>query len=173
MFGKKQRGRDARRSGAASVSERSSQSNVLTFLAPGVRVEGTIVTSAPLRVDGYLKGEIQADGEVTIGESGRVEGPVRGKRVLVAGIIEGAVDATGELRILPTGQLIGNVRTPNLVVEEGALFKGMCEMVEEGGQGAPAKPKFSLPADTSGDGKSGEAKSGSDPAKGAPAVQPR
>lgn len=172
VIGRRQRGRETRRGGAAAAPERSSQSNVLTFLAPGVRVEGTIVTSAPLRVDGFLKGEIQADGEVTIGESGRVEGPVRGKRILVAGIIEGAVDATGELRILPTGQLIGNVRTPNLVVEEGALFKGMCEMVEEQSAGAAPKAKLGGLADAGG-AKGPDPKNGSDPAKGAPAAQAR
>lgn len=163
--------REARRAAAASTSERSSQSNVLTFLAPGVRVEGTIVTSAPLRVDGFVKGEIQGDGEVTIGESGRVEGPVRGKRILVAGIIEGAVDATGELRILPTGQLIGNVRTPNLVVEEGALFKGACEMVEDESVGSAA-PRSGRPAQP-GQGAGPEKKADSEPSKGAPVAQAR
>lgn len=171
MMGRRNR-REARRGAAASAPERSSQSNVLTFLAPGVRVEGTVVTSAPLRVDGFIKGEIQGDGEVTIGESGRVEGPVRGKRILVAGIIEGAVDATGELRILPTGQLIGNVRTPNLVVEEGALFKGACEMVDEEPVAVSTPPRSGRPNGSS-EVKGPEKKTESEPPKGAPMPQAR
>lgn len=118
-------------------------SDTLTFIGPGTTVVGDVVASAPLRIDGRIQGAVKAKEEVTIGESGLVEGPVHGVNVVIAGEVSGNVHVTGNLRVLATGRLIGDAYTPNLVIDEGAVFRGKCEMTTET---KPAKAPREAPA---------------------------
>ena len=45
----------------------------------------------------------------------------------------GNIYASGRLEIASTGRLYGEVKTGALCVEDGAIFKGSCEMIEDSG----------------------------------------
>lgn len=105
-----------------------------TIIGKETQVTGHVVAAGTIRVDGRIEGEIDAAGDVVVGEPGRVVASIRGRNVTIAGEVQGNVYAEGRLEIVPSGKLCGDVKTAVLAIEDGAIFKGMCEMVTDDGQ---------------------------------------
>lgn len=99
-----------------------------TLIAKGVTVQGTVQAQGVLRVDGRVDGKIASEGDVVVGQDGVVHAEVSAKNVVIAGQLHGNVTVTGRLHILAGGALFGDVKVGVLIVEEGAVFKGQCEM---------------------------------------------
>ncbi len=105
-----------------------SSDRVNTIIGKGTYFKGTIKTNGIVRVEGEMEGEIITKGDVVIGESGRVKVEIKANNVAIAGSVEGNVDAEGRLDLKDSGALVGDVKAYHLVVDDGALFKGNCEM---------------------------------------------
>jgi cytoskeletal protein CcmA (bactofilin family) len=101
---------------------------VETIIGAGTAVQGNIVASGTVRVDGRINGEIQTEGDIIVGESGQVNGILKGRDITVAGLLEGNVDASGRLHIVATGRVNGDIVVESLMVEDGAKYKGNCKM---------------------------------------------
>ena len=63
-----------------------------------------------------------------VGESGRVTAQVATNNAWVAGSVTGNVNVTNKLELLPTAKVVGDLNIDKLVVGEGAVFHGRCEM---------------------------------------------
>ena len=50
------------------------------------------------------------------------------KNAVVAGSITGNMDIGDKLELLPTAKVVGDLRVGSLIIGEGAIFKGNCEM---------------------------------------------
>ena len=87
---------------------------------------GDIGTMGGVRVDGCLKGKIDAGGNVTVGVDGRVEGIITAIDVNIAGIIEGNIAAEGTVQMLSGAKLVGDMAASSFAIEKGAYFKGQC-----------------------------------------------
>lgn len=105
-----------------------SQSDYDTVISKDVTLQGTVQASGVLRIDGKIEGRIDTQGDVIVGKDGVVIAQVSAKNVVVAGQLQGDVDVSGRLQILPGGKLFGDAKVSVLVVEEGAIFKGQCDM---------------------------------------------
>lgn len=90
--------------------------------------QGNIQATGTIRIDGEIKGEIKVKGDLVIGDQGKVEATVEARNVLVGGYLKGNIYASGRVDLAPTAKLFGDMRVKNLVIEEGALFKGNCQM---------------------------------------------
>jgi cytoskeletal protein CcmA (bactofilin family) len=113
-----------------------------TFIGEGTIVEGKIVTTASLRIEGSVVGDIECSGDVTIGEKGIVRSIIAARSVFNAGTIEGSVIAKGKMTITSKGRVLGNIAAGSLHVSEGAVFKGECAMdAPRGSELRPAKEK--------------------------------
>jgi len=99
-----------------------------TLIAKGVSVQGSIHAQGVLRIDGKVSGRIVAEGDVIVGQEGLVSADVSASNVIIAGELQGNVAVSGRLHILSGGRLFGDARVGVLVVEEGGIFKGECEM---------------------------------------------
>ncbi len=110
-------------------------------IGQSVRIEGEVRGDEDLILDGQVKGTIElGTHQLTIGESGRAEADVSGRRVRVLGEVKGNVDAQEAIELGPTARVHGNLRAPQLRLEEGAQVNGRIDM--GGGSGpAPAKAK--------------------------------
>lgn len=106
-----------------------------TVIGKDTEVTGKLVASGAVRVEGRLEGEILATSDVVVGETARIEAQVTARNVTIAGEVYGNIEASGRLEIVPTGRLIGDVRVAFLAVDDGAFFKGQCEMIREGDSG--------------------------------------
>ena len=100
-----------------------------SFLDNGTSFEGKITLVGLVRLDGQLKGEVDADGLV-IGESGRVEAKLSVRSLVVHGSVTGEITAKERVEVGPTGSIDGSVRTPKLKVVEGARINGKLAMGE-------------------------------------------
>ena len=98
--------------------------NIETVISSGTKIEGTIKVEESIRIDGELEGELIAQGDVFVGKNGKLKADVKGDDVMIAGEVEGNVKAEGKLEIVDTAKLIGDICISNLVIHDGAVFKG-------------------------------------------------
>jgi hypothetical protein len=65
---------------------------------------------------------------VIVGESGLVEGSIRGRDVVVLGRVRGDVHATGHLEIGPKGKVLGDITVQTFRMHKGGVFRGTSSM---------------------------------------------
>lgn len=126
MFGKK------------SPTAPANYEKIDTLIGKDTVFQGSINATGTIRIDGELKGELRAKGDLVIGDSGKVEATVEARNVLIAGLLKGNIHATGRVDLSPSAKLYGDMKVKNLVIEEGAVFKGNC-LMETGGTVQPSQ----------------------------------
>ena len=116
------------------------ESNGYTIISSGVNVEGTLSSDGSIRLDGIIRGDVNCEGNVTIGEHGEVYGKVNGLSITIGGKVEGSVNAKEKLMLESRADLKGDVFTKILIVEAGARFDGKSNMGQSKGSNdsAPA-----------------------------------
>ncbi|MFW6389772.1 MAG: bactofilin family protein [Halanaerobiales bacterium] len=100
------------------------KSKVETILGAGTVIEGDISTKGSLRIEGKVKGNIKAEGDLYIGENGKIEKEIKARNVIIAGSVNGNIIAAKKIELLPAGKLKGDIQTKVLKIEEGAVFNG-------------------------------------------------
>lgn len=116
-----------------------------TIIGKETRISGRIEAAGTIRIDGRVDGEIEADGDVVVGEPGRLVASIHARNVTVAGEVQGNIHAEGRLELLPTGKLYGDIKLAVLAIEDGAIFKGACEMITTEPQGRLLPGKVAPP----------------------------
>src|SRR3954449_8423014 len=101
------------------------------IVGAGARLEGNVVSAGSLRIDGQVKGQINADGDVMLSPQSQVEADIRAQNVSVAGKFKGSIVVKGRAEINRGGRVDGNVTSKTLVVEEGAVFQGQSIMDQQ------------------------------------------
>ncbi len=102
-----------------------------TVLGPGAQLTGDLEVSGSVRVDGRVKGNIKAQGALTVGQSGHIEGDVLVQDAFIAGKVQGKVEAKGKVELKASAEVQGDIVCSKLVIEEGAVFNGQCHMKHE------------------------------------------
>jgi cytoskeletal protein CcmA (bactofilin family) len=102
-----------------------------TIIGPETIITGNIKIKTSLRVDGKVYGEVECEGDVTIGEEGYVETSVKARNIIIAGKVTGKVHATEKLHILSTGSFSGSTILNSIVIDEGGIFQGESTMTQE------------------------------------------
>ena len=99
-----------------------------TLIGESTRCEGHIVSEASLRIEGWVHGDIECAGDVTIGENAVLHSNIQAREVIIAGKVRGDISTTGKLTILHTGELIGNINVRSFTIQDGGLFQGTSSM---------------------------------------------
>ncbi|MEI7542458.1 MAG: polymer-forming cytoskeletal protein [bacterium] len=99
-----------------------------TIIGKSCEVKGGLNAKGGIRVDGHVKGNVISEDTVIIGQHAVVKGDLSGTHVVIAGIVTGNVIAKTKLEILHTGKLYGEIKSPKIVMDEGVVFEGSCEM---------------------------------------------
>ncbi len=99
---------------------------------------GSVETSTSIRIDGRIKGNVNAKGDVTLGPKALIEGDVFGRAFSIAGTITGNVVSTGIVSLLPKSQVLGDIVAKALNIELGASYSGKC--IVGAVEGAKVKP---------------------------------
>jgi len=102
--------------------------NVRSALGPGTVINGKLSFDAPVRIDGVLKGEVTSTSTLIVGEQAVVDADIRVGSLIVLGHVEGPVHAEDLVEIKRGGAIEGDVKTQRLVIEEGGLFEGACNV---------------------------------------------
>jgi cytoskeletal protein CcmA (bactofilin family) len=114
----------------------------VTVVGPGARLEGTVVSAGSLRIDGSVKGQINADGDVVLSQQSQVEADIRAENVTVAGRFVGNIVVKGRAELARGGRIEGDVTSKVLVIQEGGTFSGQSIMDQ---QPRPSQPQQAQP----------------------------
>ncbi|MFH0924738.1 MAG: polymer-forming cytoskeletal protein [bacterium] len=102
------------------------------FLGEGTEFKGILAFEGTVRIDGKLEGEIVTTDTLIVGEQAILNAEINVGIIVISGKITGNITAKQKIEINKTGQVFGNVKTPSLVIEEGVVFQGSCEMPSKG-----------------------------------------
>jgi len=99
------------------------------WLGSSLHVKGGIIGTEDLRIDGSVEGLIQLDErKLTVGKTARLTADINARDVVVYGYVKGNVRAKGRIEIRKDGSVIGNLTTAQIMIEDGADFKGSIEI---------------------------------------------
>lgn len=100
-----------------------------SLIGENIKIIGNIEGKGNLRIDGTVEGDISYNGNIVIGETGKVIGSIKSNDISLAGTVNGNVVSQTKVVILPTGVLIGNLEVPSFIIHENAKFDGSCKMI--------------------------------------------
>lgn len=116
----------ARKETYSSVS--FSNNNLNGVIAKGTSIEGDFNTSENVRIDGTIKGNLQCDKKLVLGQSALIKGKLQAGEAVIMGNIQGDVVVKGLLRLEGTAVIKGDITAQKIIVEEGARYDGISKI---------------------------------------------
>src|SRR5215207_6398948 len=98
-----------------------------TVLGANSVLEGTLKSSANIRLDGTFTGTLEITGNVLVGETARINADINAKNVSIAGAVRGNISGK-KVQLLRTGRVWGDITAAALTTEEGAFIDGKITM---------------------------------------------
>jgi cytoskeletal protein CcmA (bactofilin family) len=111
---------------ASSALPRESANNCI--VAKGTKIEGKFRSAESVRLDGTLVGEVHCDKKLVMGDQSRLEGKLFAQEAVVMGTLLGNVEVEATLHLTATANVQGSIKTKYLIVEEGAVYDGDCQV---------------------------------------------
>jgi len=108
--------------------ERTTVSGVNTVIGEGTTLKGDVKVEGSIEVDGDYEGTIDATDTLIVGPSGKVDGDATVANAVIGGHMYGNVFASGKIELRRGSQLLGDIKTRGLVIEDGVVFQGNCQM---------------------------------------------
>jgi len=99
-----------------------------TIIGKDTTITGTLDIKGALRVDGTIKGKIICNDCVTIGTTGRVEADIEAGHAIIAGHMIGNIVGAEKVELQAKSEMDGDLNAKSLVIEQGAIFCGSCNM---------------------------------------------
>ena len=104
------------------------QNRIDCLIGAGTSIEGNIVFTGGLRIDGQVRGNIVAEedkpGTLVISEHARVEGEIRVPHIVINGAVVGPVHSTEYVELQAKANVTGDVRYNTLEMQLGAVVEG-------------------------------------------------
>ncbi len=98
------------------------------FMDEGTEFLGELRFRNTFRVDGRLRGRIVSENTLVVGEGARVEADIDCGVVSIKGQVVGRVQGRQRIELLAGARVHGTLVSPKLMIEDGAIFEGDCEM---------------------------------------------
>jgi cytoskeletal protein CcmA (bactofilin family) len=98
------------------------------FIDEASEIEGKYTFSGTVMINGKLRGEIQSNDTLIVGEKGVIHATIRAGVVLVSGEVVGNVVGLERVELRGTARVSGDIEAPIVVVDEGVMFDGHCRM---------------------------------------------
>lgn len=107
--------------------------STITQITQDVEIKGTIKFDKVLKIDGKFEGEMITDqGEVFVGKTGGIKANIKVKNATIEGRVDGNIVATEKVELKQKAQLLGDLKARTLVIEEGVVFVGQCDVNPDG-----------------------------------------
>lgn len=102
--------------------------NIECLIGTGTTIEGSIIFSGGLRVDGRVHGDVIAaddkPGTLVLSEQAQIEGEIRVSHVVINGTVIGPVHAAEYVELQPKANVTGDVHYKTLEIQLGAVVQG-------------------------------------------------
>lgn len=100
-----------------------------SLIGAGTRIEGVLYFTGGLRVDGELKGSVQAaegasSSTLVLSEHARIEGAVSVAHMVTNGTVVGPVVVTEGLEMQSKARIVGDVEYATIEMHQGAVIEG-------------------------------------------------
>lgn len=109
-------------------SENKPQGRIDSLIGLGTRIEGNIRFSGGLRIDGEVKGNVEATGDSTsilvLSEKATIEGEVNVAHFVADGTVSGKVTVTDTLELQSAARILGDVEYSLIEMHQGAVIEG-------------------------------------------------
>lgn len=105
-------------------AKRNGRSAAPSIISADLLVQGTLVSSGDIQIDGSVEGDVHSSGLV-IGDKACIHGEVVAEDVVVRGKVQGSIRARKVL-LAATCHVEGNILHEAFAVEQGAFFEGNC-----------------------------------------------
>lgn len=107
---------------------------IKSLIAQGSCIEGNLIFSDGLRIDGEVRGNIRANegspSILVISESATVTGLVQADHVVINGRVVGPIHATELLELQPKANIEGDVSYKALEMHQGAVITGKLRPID-------------------------------------------
>jgi cytoskeletal protein CcmA (bactofilin family) len=115
MFGKK--------------SPAGAQARIDSLIGVGTSIEGKVRFSGGLRIDGEVRGSVEAVAGVSsstlvVSDQARIEGAVSVAHLVLNGTIVGPVSVLESLEMQPKARIVGDVTYAAIEMHQGAVIEG-------------------------------------------------
>ena len=116
--------------GAAGTKDMKNRLNnaVTTLVGSDATVNGSLIFDRGCHVAGTVKGDVSASdkkkSELTVAQTGRIEGNAKAARMLIQGTIVGDLRCSGTVTLKSTARIEGSIAYGQIEVEKGAVVKG-------------------------------------------------
>ena len=100
-------------------------------LAEGTDINGTLKFKRAVQIDGRFEGTVKSAGKLILGPTAQVDAEIVVGELEVRGKLRGKVQAKDRLLIRDGGVVEASIVTGKLAIENGAIFRGSCEMPEQ------------------------------------------
>ncbi|MCF7927589.1 MAG: polymer-forming cytoskeletal protein [Spirochaetales bacterium] len=107
---------------------RIDDSEIDTLMAEDLEFEGNLEFGKSLMIRGRFKGQIKATGDLYIDEGADVEADIKARMVWLKGKVRGDIVADQRVEMFATASLYGDVTAPDVAIESGCNFNGICTM---------------------------------------------
>ena len=109
-------------------STKSQQNRIDCLIGSGTTIEGNVMFSGGLRIDGNVRGNIVTEegkaGTLVVSEQAKVEGEIRVPHVVINGIVCGPVHCVEYVELQPKANVTGDVYYNTLEMQLGAVVQG-------------------------------------------------
>lgn len=100
-------------------------SSEATIIGKGMVMQGEIIGTEALLIEGRFEGNIQINGNrVTVSPGGSASATIVASVVVVLGEVQGSIYATDRVDVRPGGVVTGDVIAPRICIEPGAFLHG-------------------------------------------------
>ena len=117
------------------------QPPIKSLIAQGSRIEGNLIFTDGLRIDGEVHGNIRANegsaSILVISESACVTGHIHADHVIINGRVMGPVHASELLELQPKAKIEGDVCYKALEMHQGAVISGQLRPTSEEAEDKP------------------------------------
>lgn len=110
-----------------------------SIIGPEVEVDGDVKVVGSILIYGKVNGNVTASGTIRTAKNSHIQGNIQSQDSFISGKIDGDVKVEGKTTLEKNCVLNGNLITSIVVIEEGAKFEGICNMV--GTEESPDKNK--------------------------------
>lgn len=125
MFGAKN---ETTNDGMMMSRESSSSREAGTVVGKAVKIEGNLIAKEDIRIEGIVEGKIITEKHLFVGEGAVINADIEAQSAHIAGDVRGNVKIQSRLELANAAKINGNVKAKVVVMSEGAVLNGQCEM---------------------------------------------
>jgi cytoskeletal protein CcmA (bactofilin family) len=107
-----------------------------TLVGAETRIDGNMVFSGGLRVDGTIRGSVLEQpgtpSTIILSEHGRIEGAVTAAKIVLNGTVVGPVKSAQFIELQNKARITGDLHYKSLEMHTGAVIEGKLVHLEEG-----------------------------------------